>query len=124
MPNNTTIQDLNTVVKMQKQVSTKLDLAIAIINITMCFNNIHLSETETTLLAYFMVYGVNNQTKDLIVKSKVCKNIANVKTIMVKLKKLGVIYKDDLNGKVYVTPTLAVKLTPTVGLYLKLTNKA
>lgn len=111
-------------VKMVKQVTTKIDLARAIVNITLCFNDIKLSDTEITILAYFMVYGVNTNTKNLIVKSEVCKNIANIKTIMVKLKKLGLIYKDDLNGKVYVDKSIGFELTPTVGIYLKIDNKA
>ena len=111
-------------VKMEKQVSTKIDLARAIINIHLCFYNIKLSDTEVTILAYFMVYGVTQQTKNLIVKSEVCKNVANIKTIMVKLKKLELIYKDDLNGKVYIDKSLGFELTPTVAIYLKIDNKA
>jgi hypothetical protein len=43
---------------------------------------------------------------------------------MVKLKKLELIYKDELNSKVYVTKSLNLELTPTVALYFKLDNKA
>lgn len=111
-------------VQITKQVATKIDLAKNIVNIILCFNDLKLSDTEVTILAYFMVYGVSQQTKNLIVKSEVCKNVANIKTIMVKLKKLGLIYKDDLNGKVYVDKSLGFELTPTVGIYLKIDNKA
>lgn len=109
-------------VKMQKAVSTKVELAKNVIRISLCFNDIKLSETEMTVLAYFMVYGVNQQSKNLLIKSEVCKNLPNIKTIMVKLKKLGLIYKDDLNGKVYVAESLSFELTPTIGIYLKLTT--
>jgi hypothetical protein len=112
----------SSVIKMQKGVGSKVELAKAIVNMTTCFSDIHLSNTELTVLAYFMVYGINPQSKALIVKSSVCKNLANVKTIMVKLKKLELIYKDDLNGKVYVTQSLAVDLTPTVALIFKIDN--
>lgn len=111
-------------VKMQKVVSSKIELAKAIIKIAICFNDIKLSDTEVTVLAYFIVYGVNQQSKVLLVNAKVCKNIANIKTIMVKLKKLALIYKDDLNGKVYVTKALSFDITPTIAIYLKLENKA
>ena len=70
-----------------------------------------------------MVYGINQETKNLIVKSAICKSLANIKTIMVKLKKLDLIYKDEFNGKVYVIPSLNFELTPTVGIYLKIDNK-
>jgi len=119
MDNNTKAS----LVKMVKQVSTKIELAKTIVNISMCFNNIKLSDTEVSVLAYFMVYGINTQSKNLIVKSEICKNLANIKTIMVKLKKLELIYKDDLNGKVYVDKNLSFELTPTVAFYLKIDNK-
>lgn len=109
-------------VKMQKAVGSKVELAKNIIRISLCFNDIKLSETEVTVLAYFMVYGVNQQSKNLLIKSAVCKNLPNIKTIMVKLKKLGLIYKDDLNGKVYVAESLGFELTPTIGIYLKITT--
>ena len=107
-------------VKMTKKVLTKVELAKAIINITTVFNDIKLSDTETNVLAYFMVYGVNLNTKNLIIKSEICKNMNNLKTVMVKLKKLEFIYKDDLNGKVYVNKNLSFTLTPSVGFYLKI----
>ena len=112
------------VLKIQKTVTSKIELAKSIININNCFKGKHLSDTETTILAYFMVYGINRETKNLIVKSEICKNLNNIKTIMVILKKEGYIYKDELNGKVYVSKELSLKLTPTVAIYLKIDNKA
>lgn len=111
------------IIKMVKSVGSKIELAKTIITVSICFSNIKLSDTEITILAYFMVYGINQQSKNLIVKSSICKSLANIKTIMVKLKKLELIYKDDITGKVCVTPSLNVDLTPTIGIYLKVDNK-
>lgn len=111
-------------VKMVKAVTSKVELAKSIIQLTTCFNNVRLSEAEVGILAYFMVYGISTATKNLIVKSGICKNLGNIKTIMVKLKKLELIYKDDLNGKVYVNKNLSFELTPTIGIYLKIDIKA
>lgn len=108
------------IIKMTKKVGSKVELAKTIINVSLYFNDIKLSDTEIMVLAYFMVYGVTQATKDLIVKSEICKNIANIKTIMVKLKKLDLIYKDDLNSKVYVNKGLKLELTPAVAIYLKI----
>lgn len=116
--------DNTSLIKMQKKVSSKIEFAKRVVQICACFNDIKLSETEITVLAYFMVYGVNQQSKNLIVSSTVCKNLANIKTIMVKLKKLNFIYKDDLNGKVYVAKVLNVELNSSVGIYLKISNEA
>lgn len=112
-----------TFLKLNKTVSTKLEFAKSVANIYVCFNSIRLSDTQLTILSYFMVYGINPQTKELIVKSGACKNLANIKTIMVALKKLGLIYRDDLNNKVYLNKNLNFELTPTIGLFLKIDNK-
>jgi hypothetical protein len=110
--------------KLEQHVATRLDLAEAIIKVMLCVNDIKLSPSKITMLAYFMIYGINASSKELIVKSRVCKNLANVKTMMVELKKLGLIYKDEFNGKVYIVNTLNFELTPTVGVYIKMENKA
>lgn len=124
------MQNKATLIKKVKKVSSKVELAKAIINLSICFDEIKredkedevlkLSNTETYVLAYFMVYGINISTKNLIVKSGICKNLANIKTIMVKLKKYDLIYKDELNGKVYVSKNLDFELTPATGIYLKI----
>lgn len=111
------------ILKMQKAISSKIELAKDIIELTTCFNKIKLSNTQVSVLAYFMLYGINTQSKNLIVNSLICKNLANIKTIMVKLKKLNLIYKDELNSKVYITKALNVELTSTVALYFKLENR-
>ena len=102
-----------------KQVLTKVDLALVTIKLYGCFHNVKLSDTEMLVLSYFMVYGVNIQTKQLLFKSGVCKP-SSIKTIMVKLKKLGLIYKDELNRKVYVHTDSQFKINDTVALLFKI----
>lgn len=82
-----------------------------------------LSDTEKNVLSYFIVYGIDNNCKALITKAGICKNVANINTIMVKLKKLNLIYKDDLNSKNYVCKQLSFEVTPMVGIFLKIQNK-
>lgn len=110
-------------IKIQKQVNSKINLAKTVIKVLTTFNEIKISETEITVLAYFIVYGVNLNTKKLIVSSAICKNLNNVKTIMFRLKKEGLIYKDDLNGKVYVNKIFNLKDVQSAGIYLKIDNK-
>lgn len=110
-------------IKLNKAVSSKLDLAKAVVSAFINFFNINLSATELNILAYFMVYGINNNCKELIVKANICKNTANINTIMVKLKKYKLIKKDELNGKNYVCDSLNFEMTPSVGLLIKIDNK-
>lgn len=108
-------------IRMVKKVNSKVELALNIINVYICVNDLTLSNSEKTVLAYFMVYGVNSQTKELIVESKICKNISVVKTVMNKLKNKELIYKDeDFSGKVYVNNNLKLEIGSDVAFYLKL----
>lgn len=107
-------------VKVNKTHKTKMEMATQLVKIFCALKNVHLSETQTTVLVYFMLYGINNETKDLIINSKICKNRNVVKGNMVALRKAGFIYKDDLNDKNYVAEELSFNLTSTVGLYIKL----
>lgn len=112
------MSDKSILIKMDKKVVSKVDMAKNIISIVLCFDNTKLSATQITVLAYFMVYGISANTKNLIIKSEICKNISNIKTIMVRLKKLGLIYKDELNGKVYVNKKLSLNCNSNIGIYL------
>jgi hypothetical protein len=113
-----------TVVKMVKAVDSKIDMAKAIISIICEFNSTKLTEVAHNVMAYFLVYGVNTSSKELIVNAKVCKNIATLKTVMSNLKKEGWIYRDELNSKVYVSKELNIEITPSMAFYLRIdTNK-
>lgn len=110
-------------IKLNKTVNSKLDLAKSIVSAFINFFNINLSATELNILAYFMIYGVTTNCKELIVKANICKNTNNINTIMTKLKKLKLIKKDDLNGKNYVCDSLNFEMTQSVGLLIKIDNK-
>lgn len=111
------------VVKLNKTATSKIDLAKKVLNTCLNFWEVSLSETEVSVLAYFIVYGINNKCKELVVKAGVCKNVPNINTIMVKLKKLNLIYRDELNGKNYICKALNFELTPTIGFLLKIETK-
>lgn len=107
-------------IRIKKDILTNVDLMKHIVNIFCITKNIKLSDTDVTVMSYFMVYGINNNTKNLIINSEICKNLNVIKGVMVKLRKLGFIYKDDLNGKNYVSDELKIPLNSTIGLYIQL----
>jgi hypothetical protein len=111
------------VIKLNKTATSKIDLAKKTLSVCLNFWNVNLSDTEMNVLAYFIIYGINNKCKELIVKAVVCKNIPNINTIMVKLKKLGLIYRDELNGKNYLCKALNFEITPTIGFLIKIETK-
>lgn len=107
-------------IRLSAKTNSKIELVRKVVSAAINFWNIALSETELNVLSYFIVYGINNKSKDLIVKANICKNIANINTIMVKLKKLKLIYKDDLNSKNYICKQLNFEITPKMVILLKI----
>lgn len=106
-------------IKIEKKFATKVERAKALIKILLILDDETLNDTQISILSYFMVYGANRKTKTLIVDSGICSKIAHINTAMVILKKKEYIYKDDLNGKVYVSPSLKIE-NEIIGLYTKL----
>ena len=107
-------------IRISKNFATKLDLTKFMLKMICMAREINLSDSQLTVLSYFIIYGINTKTKDLILNSKVCKNLNVIKGIMTKLKKNNFIYKDDLNGKTYIAEDLRIPLNDTIGLYFKL----
>ncbi len=82
------------VFKLDKKANGKVDKLEMIISILCIFNNIHLSDTDIRVLAYFMVYKINEKTDKLLINSKIVKNIGTLRNIKTRLFNLGFLKKD------------------------------
>lgn len=108
-------------ITIEKKTSNKIEQAKIILSIFCKLSNIHLSETELTVFAYFMVYKITKQTKDLILKSKVLSSPDSYANILTKLRKSKLIYKQ--NKKDLLIEKLSFELEPVVGIIIKIDNK-
>lgn len=71
--------------KLQNQTS-QVELIISIL----CFlNGIHLSETEQKALSFYVVYGINDKTDQLLVKSNLLPKTGSIRNLKTKLHRLG-----------------------------------
>lgn len=89
--------------KIEKKTKTKMEQIRLVISILCTVNGIILSDTQLITLCYFVVYGLNKQTDDLIIRSGVVKNkkiLNNIKTFLCNLQFL------KRNDKEYRTYTL------------------
>lgn len=83
--------------------------------------DIKLSETEMIVICYFIVYGYSNETKDLIITSKIVGGRDSLDNIVSKLRKFGLI--QGRGDKAKLNPQIAYKVTPVIGLFIKLDNQ-
>jgi hypothetical protein len=82
------------VFKLEKKANSKTDKLELIVSILCLFNGIHLSKTDIRVLAYYMVYSLTEKTDNLILASKIVKNVNTLRTVKVRLHKLGFLKKD------------------------------
>lgn len=108
-------------IKIEKKTSGKIDQAKTIISIFCLLSNIRLSDAELTVLGYFVVYGLTEQTKDLIMKSKILATDGSLGNTLSKLRKCGLIKKT--NKRDILNPSLDMELQPVMGMIIKIDNK-
>lgn len=108
-------------IKIEKKVQGKIEQAKLLILLFCKLSNIKLSDSELKVLAYFMVYKLNEQTEDLIIKSEILANKDSLKNTMSKLRKVGLIVRK--NKQDYINEVLDIQLQPVIGLFIKIDNK-
>lgn len=112
-------------IKINKKTNNKIEQAKTLVSVYCLLSSIKLSDTDLTVLSYFMVYKINQTTKDLILKSKILQSIDSLKNSMSKLTRVGLIKKAVINdNKEYlVNDSLNVNLDSVVALLIKIDNK-
>jgi hypothetical protein len=93
-------------IKLSKKENNKSDLIKSFLYVYCYMNNISLSDTEFTILSYYILYGLKDETIELIFNSKIT-NESTFKNIMSKLRKNNFINRvnktDFLNDKFKLT---------------------
>lgn len=110
-------------VRMSKSTSSKVDQAKTLVSIFCLLSGIKLSDTELIVLSYFMVYKINQSTKDLILKSKILETEDSLRNTISKLKKVGLIRKSSHNKEYLISEELNVSLHSSIALLIKIDNK-
>jgi hypothetical protein len=109
-------------VKIKKKTNSKVEQAKTMIAIFCLLMNIKLSDTELTVLAYFMVYKINRRTKDLILNAGILKTEDSLKNTVSKLKKFGMLVKDIDSKEYSLRSELNFSLSTTMGVLIKIDN--
>jgi len=110
--------------KITRKTNNKQEQLRLIISLYCIMSDIKLSETELTILSYFIVNKINDSTKKLIFKSGLISHEATYKNMLSKFKKLGFIIKDDIKREYFVNEEKFGNATDDViGLLVKIDNR-
>lgn len=110
-------------IKINKKTNSKIEQAKALVSLYCLLSSIKLSDTDLTVLSYFMVYKINSATKDLILKSKILQSMDSLKNSMSKLTGVGLIKKSTTNKEYLINDNLNVNLDSVVAILIKIDNK-
>jgi hypothetical protein len=109
-------------VKIRKKTNSKVEQAKVLIAMFCLLTNIKLSDTELTVLAYFMVYKINRKTKDLILNAGILKSEDSLKNTLSKLKKFGMLVREIDSKEYSLRKDLDFTLNPVMGILIKIDN--
>lgn len=73
---------------------TKIDQLKILIRISAVIKGVKLSETEILILVSFIINGFNKDTKEKIIKDKLCKDLQNLNNIVSSLRRKGFFEKN------------------------------
>lgn len=108
-------------IKVVKKTNSKIEQAKTFLSIFCLLSEIHLTQTELTVLAYFLVYKINDQTKDLIVKSEIL-NPGSLKNTISKLSKVGLIKKSTTGKEYHISDKLGSAPDTKVSMLIQIDN--
>lgn len=86
------------VINYKVEVDTKIDFIKRCVKLHCYINDISISKTAISIMAYLIAYGVKRSTIDLIKQNKFVKNEATVDNIISSLRKKGLIVKEEIGS--------------------------
>jgi hypothetical protein len=89
------------VLKIDKKTKTKTEQIKMFLSILCTLNNIALSDTQLSILAYFIQYGISHKTDGLIIASGIVPDIGVLRNMKYRLCKKGFLKRDPKEYKTY-----------------------
>lgn len=91
---------MNTI-RLEKKVNGKTEQIKLIISLLCKVGEVHLSDTDLSVLAYYVVYKISDKTDALLISSKVVRDMNALRNIKTKLKRLGFLKRNKDMYKSY-----------------------
>ena len=110
-------------IKIDKKANGKIEQTKTILSVFCLLSNIRLSETELTVLAYFLVYKDSDETRQLILKSELLKSEDSLNNTICKLNKFGLVRKSSSTKRYEVADRIKFQPDTVVGMIIRVDNK-
>lgn len=109
------------VLRLKKNTDNKIELANITLRTYCLLHNIKINETNTLVMSYFMVYGLNKSTKEMILRSKILNAPNSIENTLTVLRKKGLV-KKLINGQNDIIDELKIIVRDKIGIIIQLEN--
>ena len=108
------------VLRLKRNTDNKIELANLTLKVYCLLHDIKLNKTNSLVMSYFMIYGINKSTKDMILKSKILNAPNSIENTLTILRKKKLVYK-LINGQNDITEELKIA-KDKMGVIIQLEN--
>jgi len=109
-------------IKIEKKSYGKIEQAKVVLSIFCLLSDIKLSDTELTVLAYFLVYKDSESTRQLILKSELLKSEDSLNNTISKLKRVGLLKKSTSLKEYHINDKINFQSDAAIGVLIKVDN--
>lgn len=97
------------VVRISYPTRNNIEKVKTIIKLYAVLKHSRISDLQTELLAYLIIYGINDDTKDFIInKLQLCTTVNSYKKAMTTLKREGMLRRDADNTRYEIAPDIVI----------------
>lgn len=109
------------IIKVVKKTNSKIEQAKTLLSVFCLLSDIRLSDTDLTVLSYFLVYGAKQETRDLIVKSSIL-NQDSLRNTVSRLNKFGLVKKSLTSKEYELSEKINVQPDGKLGMFIQIDN--
>ena len=107
-------------IKLHKKTTGKIEQIKVVLKVYCLFNDIKMSDSELTVLAYCIVYGIKQETFDLIINSKIFTENSLQNTLS-KLRTNKFILRNEKNEDI-LSDNFKIPSESIIGILIKIEN--
>jgi hypothetical protein len=87
--------------KIEKKTTSKIEQLKLIVTILCTIGGLPLSDTEVSVLAFYIQYKLSHKTDELLINSGIVKNLDVLRNVKTRLYKKGFLKRNKLEYKTY-----------------------
>jgi hypothetical protein len=107
--------------KIDYATKNKIDQIKTVIKLYAVLKRSRVSDLQITLLAYLILYGISDKTREFIISElRLCSTLNSYKKAMTVLKREGMLTRDEYNTHYMVSPDVKLDIKNNVVMVIRI----